>query len=121
MSDSKEKLIRIFRKLDATQQTSLLDYAEYLESKLSNKAADSSLSEVREPVFESASESETVIATLKRMRRVYPMLETGDLFHEASALVSSNLMGGRPRLEVIEEIEQLFEKHYYEYVASNSQ
>ncbi len=119
MSGGKKKIALIFAKLDAQGQSSLLDFAEYLLAKSSPEEQVSTVRGLLSPTFEVAPESETVIAALKRMRRVYPMLDTGDLFNEASSLVTSNLMGGRPTKEVIDEIESLFDKYYQEYAKSS--
>ncbi len=115
MSNDQKKIASIYRELDANAKSSLLDFAEFLLSRSKSESASDTASKLQVPVSEPVPESETVIAALKRMRRVYPMLETEGLFNEASSLVSSNLIGGRPSREVVVEIELLFAKYYRKY------
>lgn len=49
---------------------------------------------------------------MKRLTKTYPMLETEDLFTEASSLMTQHVMRGREAMEVIDELEQLFREHY---------
>ena len=55
------------------------------------------------------------MAALKRLRRVYAMLDRGVLLHEASALMSAHVLQGRPAVDVIDELEALFARHYAAY------
>jgi hypothetical protein len=40
------------------------------------------------------------------------MLDKSDLLHEASELMTTHLMQGRPAAEVIDELEVVFRRHY---------
>jgi hypothetical protein len=43
------------------------------------------------------------------------MLERGDLLHEASSLMSAHVLQGRAAAQVIDELEDLFARHYAAY------
>lgn len=107
MADKTEKrLLEILETLPEEQARALLDYAEYLcERYGANK-------DVPPPTDIARPEAESVVRAIKRLRATYPMLNPQKLLNETSVLVSQHVMQGRDAVEVIDELEVLFRRHY---------
>ena len=108
MSEDK-RLLALFRRLSEARQQTLMDFAAFLAGK---ESADSANSPVLEPVPIPRPEQENVVMAIKRLRATYPMLDSADLFNEASAQMTRHLMHGIPATEVIDELEQIFLQRY---------
>lgn len=108
MADSK-RLLALFRTLSETRQQTLMDFAAFLAGK---ESADSAHAPALEPVPIPRPEQENVVMAIKRLRASYPMLDSADLFNEASAQMTRHLMHGIPAAEVIDELEQIFLQRY---------
>lgn len=106
------RLLRLWRGLDAADRATLLAFAEFLAGRAGAPVADPPPVAVPPPVPEARPAQESVIAAIKRLRRVYPMLDGGALLTETSALMGAHLLHGRPALEVIDELEALFARRY---------
>jgi hypothetical protein len=108
MTADERRLLRLFRDLSENKQASLLDYAEYLLARVLPEAEPVSQTplDIARPVQES------VVKAIKRLRETYPMLDRAKLIHETSALMSQHLVQGRTAVEVIDELEALFRRHY---------
>ena len=102
-----KNLLNIFETLDAERQSSLLLYAEFLQSKggLVTK-------EVGDPEEIPRPESETVVGAIKRLKQTYPMVESMTVFSAASSLMTDHMVKGRDANEVIDEMEKLFDDYY---------
>ncbi|BAU49533.1 hypothetical protein SVA_2985 [Sulfurifustis variabilis] len=103
---TEKRLIEILDALADEQARALLDYAEFL---LARYGANKDLpppAEIPRP------EEETVVRAIKRLRATYPMLNPSKLLNETSVLVSQHVMQGRNAVEVIDELEVLFRRHY---------
>lgn len=109
MSKSKpaSELIKLYESLDGERQKTLIEYAEFL---LSKGGAVKKI--VGEPVEIQRPEQETVVGALKRLKQTYPMVESMTVFSAASSLMTEHMVNGRDTIEVINEIEILFEKSY---------
>jgi len=107
VSIDEKQLLKGFRQLSAEGQASLLDYQEFLITRYP-------VSQDPVPAPESIPRpaNESVIGAMKRLKRTYPMLNTDDLFHRASGLVTEHMMNGREALDVIDDLEKLFATHY---------
>lgn len=108
MSDSK-RLLALFRTLSEPRQQTLIEFAAFLADK---EAADSADAPALEPVPIPRPEQENVVMAIKRLRATYPMLDSADLFNEASAQMTRHLMQGVAPAEVIDELEQIFLTRY---------
>ena len=108
MADGK-RLLALFRTLSETRQQTLMDFAAFLADK---ESADSANAPALEPVPIPRPEQENVVMAIKRLRATYPMLDSADLFNEASAQMTRHLMHGIPAPEVIDELEQIFLQRY---------
>lgn len=102
-----KNLAAIFDVLDDERKTSLFYYAEYLQSRgnLVEK-------EIGEPVDIPRPEEETVVGAVKRLKLTYPMIGNMSVFSAASSLMTEHMVNGRDAIEVIDEMEKLFEESF---------
>ena len=110
-SSASKNLLEIFETLDSERQTSLFQFAEFLQSKgnLVNQ-------EIPEPLDIPRPESETVVGAIKRLKQTYPMVESMAVFSSASALMTDHMVKGREIAEVIDEMETLFAENYQQLI-----
>ena len=106
MDKSEKKLLACFTRLPAAEQETLLAFAEFLAGRVT---VDQSFTE---PVTISRPDKESVIAAVKRLSATYPMLDKSKVLHETSHLMTQHLMQGRAAVEVIDELEIVFRRHY---------
>lgn len=111
MSDKKtpKELIALFESLDDERKASLFDYAEYLLSK-----GGPVKKKIIEPLDIPRPEDETVVGAIKRLKETYPMVESLAVFSSASSLMTEHMVNGRDVVEVIDEMQELFEKSHAE-------
>ena len=107
MSRNKKSLIEIFEKLDTERQTSLFDFAEFLQSK-----GDLVVKKISEPIEIVRPDKETVVGAIKRLKQTYPMIDSMKVFSSASELMTDHMVKGRDAVEVIDEMEKIFEDFY---------
>lgn len=101
-----QRLREIAEQLPDAQAQALLEYAEFLLQR--HGAAPLRA----DPIDIPRAENETVVAAIKRLRASYPMLDAAKLLNETSALMSEHALRGREAGAVIDELEQLFRRHY---------
>jgi hypothetical protein len=136
-SADERRLGKLFRSLDAQQREALLSFAEFLVQRASGRQRDSGglptsssypgpadapgsasgelvgpdvVSQV--PLVEPRPAQESVVAGIRRLRRTYPMLDTGEMLNEASSLMAAHVLHGRPASAVIDELEALFAERF---------
>lgn len=102
-----KRLLAIVRELSEADADSVLAFAEFLQQR--GKPARSEISEP-EPIERPAQES--VVKAVKRLAATYPMLDRGKMLNETSVLMSQHVIQGRDAVEVIDELEILFQRHY---------
>ncbi|MDH5392857.1 MAG: Crp/Fnr family transcriptional regulator [Gammaproteobacteria bacterium] len=108
VENKKSKTITdIYEALPSDSRKSLMDFAEYL---FQRDAVDEPA--LQQKLDISRPETESVVAALKRLNKTYPMIERKLIFHEASSLMTDHIMQGRDVVEVIDELERLFDQHY---------
>ena len=106
-----KRLTKIFAQLSEAERKTLLDFAEFLASRSAPVAPDSlELNPIPRPADES------VVAALKRLRETYHMLDHSKMLNEASALMAQHLMQGRPAVEVIDELEEIFRRDFDKFL-----
>lgn len=110
-----QQLAQIFSALPEAEQKTLLDFAEFLKSR-----APQLESVPTEPVPIPRPDEESVIAAIKRLNQTYPMVERKTLLNETSDLMMQHMMRGRAAVEIIDELEALFERKFQEFVNRNS-
>ncbi len=115
MSGESKKLLRLFRGLSPTRQRALLEYAEFLAAR---DEAEGLIAIPREPLSIPRPAQESVVKAIQRLMSSYPMLERGKLLHETSAQMTRHLVHGVPAVEVIDELEVIFRRHYETHAAN---
>jgi hypothetical protein len=110
MNPEDKRLLRAFKRLREEDRTMLLAFAEFLETR-----ARPAVPEAMQPQPIPRPESETVVGAIKRLSATFPMLDRAKLLNETSVLVTQHVMRGRDAVEVIEELEVLFQRHYEEH------
>jgi len=106
-----QRLREIATQLPDAQAQALLEYAEFLLQRHgAAPVAD-------DPIDIPRTENETVVGAIKRLRASYPMLDVGKLLTETTALMSDHALRGRDAGQVIDELEQLFRRHYERLLA----
>lgn len=110
MDKAEKTLLSHFARLPEAERETLLAFAEFLASRA---GTDLSIG-TPEPIARPATES--VIAAVKRLSATYPMLDKSKVLHETSGLVTQHLMQGRAAVDVIDELEVVFRRHYEKLV-----
>lgn len=100
-------ILELYRQLPEAERKSLLDFAEFLASRCGPIETAPP-----EPLVIPRPDEESVVAAMKRLRETYHMLDHSRMLHEASGLMAQHLMQGRPAPEVIDELEQMFLRHF---------
>jgi hypothetical protein len=113
-SADERRLLRLFRSLDPEAGRTLLAFAEFLAERGDGAGVGCGRppAHVAEPIPEDRPVGETVIAAIKRLRRSYPMLDSGTMLHETSALMAAHVLQGRNAASVIDDLEALFAARY---------
>jgi len=113
---SSQVLIDLYESMDDERKLSLCDFADFLYA----KAAPVSR-EVPAPDDAPRPEEETVVGAVKRLKIKYHMIESMSVFSAASTLMTDHMVKGRDVVEVIDEMEILFEGAYDKLVQENKQ
>lgn len=106
MTRVERRLREILALLPEEHAEQLLDYAEFLVERHGRAPAADTPCDIARP------EKESVIKAVKRLAATYPMLDRAKMLNETSVLVSQHVVGGRAAVEVIDELEVLFRRHY---------
>lgn len=109
MSGEGKKLLRLFRGLSDPRRQALFEYAEFLAAR---DAAEGLNAVPQEPLAIPRPEQESVVKAIQRLMSSYPMLDRNRLLHETSAQMTRHLVHGVPAVEVIDELEIIFRRHY---------
>ena len=107
MKKNTKKLLGFYRDLPDEVAQQLLDYAEFLVSRYKVE-----VKEISSPEDISRPDNESVVIAVKRLSATYPMLNKDTLLNETASLVSQHLLQGRDAVEVIDELEAIFNKQY---------
>lgn len=110
MKATEKKLLGLFRALPASEQQTLIHFAEFLESRMT--ATGNASTTILEPQLIPRPEKESIVAAIKRLSASYSMLDSPKLLDATSTLMTQHVMQGRDITEVIDDLEQLF-RHYY--------
>jgi hypothetical protein len=102
-----DKLSRVFSQLDAERQAMLLEFAEFLLAR-----GGPVVTEIGDPLDIPRPAIETVVGALKRLKQTYPMIEGMSVFSKASGLMTEHMVQGRDAMDVIDEMEALFERAF---------
>lgn len=99
------RLESIFKQLPPQDRETILSFAEFL-------FAQKSQAPPVKPQIKPPPPNESVIAAIKRLSQSYPMLDKSKMFDETSNLMSEHILKGRDSVEIIEELEAIFLRHY---------
>ncbi len=100
-------LIELYESMDDERKRSLCDFADFLYAK-----ADPVSKEIPSPDHVARPQEETVLGAVKRLKITYHMIESMTVFSAASELMTEHMVKGRDVVEVIDEMEILFETAY---------
>lgn len=106
--DAEARLLAIFRALDTGDRHGLQAYAEFLAVRGGMRVSDADVTVNAGP----GPEGETVVMAIKRLTRTYPMLDRRKLIGRTSQLMAEHALQGRAAVEVITELEVVFEEHF---------
>ena len=115
MSNAVQKLSQIYSSLPEAEQKTLLDFAEFLQAR-----APELKSVPTEPLPIPRPEAESVVGAIKRLTQTYPMIERHTMLNETSDLMMQHMLRGRAAMEIVDELEALFERRFREFVNRNS-
>ena len=104
---SSQALAELYESMDDERKLSLCDFADFLYAK-----ADPVSKEIPAPDEIQRPDTETVVGAVKRLKTTYHMVESMTVFSAASALMTDHMVKGRDVVEVIDEMEILFEESY---------
>lgn len=111
--DGARQLLRHYRALEPTDQATLLAFGEFLASRSAGRRQEASAP--LETVSIPRPQEESVVGAIKRLSRKYYMLDRSTMLNDTSSLMGAHVLQGRPAGEVIDELEDLFARHYAEY------
>lgn len=129
MNDQEQRLLEYLRRLSEKDRHSLLRFAAFLagEQKQGDIQAIVEVTETHvavneaedlpQPEYIERPENERVVDALKRLSKVYPMLDKKPLLDKASSIVAQHVMFGKPAKNAIDEIEALFQEAYNKFTA----
>lgn len=121
-SPQQQRLLKLFKTLADVDRQQLLSFAEFLVFRAQHAdtapEADSD-AQVTQPLDIPRPASESVVAAIRRLSRTFPMLDREPLLHETSALMTAHVMQGRAAADVIDELEQVFQRHYDRFAGGN--
>lgn len=129
MSSEQDRLLALFDALTPPERDSLLAYAEFLQTRRRSTGVPMAPGilpappsvERAKPLDIPRPSQEAVVAALKRLTATYPMLDKSKLLSDTSGLVTQHIMQGRPQVEVIDELEAIFVRHYQRWNGESSQ
>jgi hypothetical protein len=117
LTAEQKRLLELFNRLPERDRAFAVDFVEFLAGR-AREQTDPEPEPQPQPIPRPTQES--VVAAMRRLSATYPMLDKGLILHEASALMGSHIMQGRPAPQVIDDLEALFRRHY-ERSGSSSQ
>ncbi len=126
MSKSEEKRLRdILRRLPEQQARTLLEFAEFLDARAAQPVDAAGLPASQAAVIPLPAdiprpEQESVVKAIRRLAATYPMLDRSKMLNETSSLMTQHVIQGRGRIEVIDELEIIFRRHYEKFLGRES-
>lgn len=118
MSNELQRITRLMDGMSHEHKKSLVDFAEFLKQKSQQHPQQSETQEKLQPEMQPRPDDENIINAIKRLRATFYMLNTDSLLDETSGLMTQHIVHGRAAVEVINDLEALFEKHYQNYQKS---
>jgi hypothetical protein len=113
---SSQDLIDLYEVMDDERKRSLSDYTDFLYAQ-----ADPINKVIPSPDDSPRPEEETVVGAVKRLKIKYHMIESMVVFSRASELMTDHMVKGRDVIEVIDEMEVLFDDAYKKILLDSGQ
>ncbi len=111
MKSEEKRLLELFGRLADSQRETLIAFGEFLVTRASEDG-EAAPSVPDKPLPIARPETETVVMAIKRLTQTYPMLDRRKLLGDTSKYVAQHALEGRPAVEVIDELEVVFCRHY---------
>jgi hypothetical protein len=109
---TEKRILDILGELPDAQVTALLEYAEFLAARYGGSKEISAPLDIPRP------DKESVVKAIQRLGATYPMLDRSKMLNETSVLMTQHVIHGREAVEVIDELEILFRRHYEKVLKS---
>lgn len=106
MAADEARLLELFRRLPAAQAEQLIEFAEFLSMRHGVEPVATAIEPIPRPAQES------VVKAIKRLAATYPMLDRRKMLNATATLMAQHVMQGRAAVEVIDELEIVFRRHY---------
>jgi hypothetical protein len=121
MASAQQQLTELFQQLGAADQATLLAFAEFLADRrvAHSVPVKQEPSVLAEPVLIERPAQESVVGALKRLSKSYPMLNKAEMLSATSELVATTIMQGSDPAGVIDELEEIFSRHYQQFRSGN--
>jgi len=111
-----QDLLDLYEGMDDSRKKSLCDFADFLYAQAAPVAK-----KILPPDDIPRPEKETVVGAIKRLKATYHMISSMTVFSDASALMTEHMVKGRDVVEVIDEMEALFEEAYNKLLQESEQ
>ncbi len=118
LPSAQRRLLKFFSALKEPERKNLLAFAEFLATRSVDEEEEQA--EPAEPRLIPRPEAESVVAAIKRLSDTYYMLDRSLLLDDTSSLMTAHLVNGRVTVEVVDELERLFQQKYQEYLAQKA-
>jgi hypothetical protein len=115
--DQAEAMLSVLEQLSAADRAAVRSFAEFLLHRAGAAPATRAtpaVAVVPEPEPIPRPDNEKVVAAVKRLSKTYFMLDKTKMLGVTSELVIQHIVQGRDAVEVIDELERVFETHYRE-------
>ena len=107
--EAQRRIENIFKQLPPQHKETVLSFAEFLLAQTIPEPPAKPQIQLRPP-------NESVIAAIKRLSKSYPMLDKAKMLDETSNLMTEHMLKGRESVEIIDELEAIFLRHYKEKI-----
>lgn len=112
MNKTEKKLLNLFSDLEDDDQNSLMSFAQFLQEKARQ---DGRLVIAEQPRDIPRPKEERVVAAIKRLSASFPMIKKETMLNETATLMTQHMVQGRAAVEVIDELEVLFQSRYEKF------
>jgi len=114
MNRREKQLLEHFRRLSDADAETLFAFAEFLATRGETVPA-----EIPAPADIERPAEESVVGALKRLSSTYHMLDKAKMLNETSTFMAQHVIQGRDAVEVIDELEVVFRRHYESLLADD--
>ncbi len=116
VSDLERSIARVVSGLGEQERATLLAFAEFLQSRQPRRETAP-----LEPLAIPRPDVETVIEAIRRLTQTYPMIARRRVMNDTANLMTQHALHRRPAIEVIDELEVVFRRHYEGVIAERGE